>query len=162
MLHAGFTMIELIVVILLVGIMAVTFGPKMMGSSSFDEFGYRSELRSAIAYAQKSAIAARRYVCVDIAASAATFTMLSTEPESVASIACDRNLRLPKGRSSCSGNPAHQICPPAGVSAGTASWVFDPLGRPVNTAKVVLTSALSIGVTNQTALTVEAETGYVH
>ena len=149
-------------VLIVVGILAATVAPKMFGPSTFDEFGYQAELRSAIAFAQKRAIAARRFVCVSIGGSEATFSLLTTEPESVgATITCDQDLALPKGRSSCSGNPSHKICPPAGVTAGTASWVFDPLGRPLNSSKAVLTSNLSIAVTNQPAITVEAETGYV-
>lgn len=160
---AGFTMVELIVVIVLTGILAITVAPKMFGANMADEFGYQAELRSAIAYAQKTSIAARRFICVDVAASGATFTMLPTEPEAVgASVSCTQPLDLPKVRASCSGNPANRICPPSGVSSGTASWVFDPLGRPMNSSRVALTSALSLSVTNQPAITVEAETGYVH
>ena len=42
--QAGFTLIELIVVIILIAIMAVTVLPKFLTSSGFEEYTYRDEL----------------------------------------------------------------------------------------------------------------------
>jgi MSHA pilin protein MshC len=160
--HLGFTTTELVVVILLAGILMATVAPKMFGASSFDEFGYRAELQSVIAYAQKTAIAARRYVCVAVTPGEATVTLLPDEPESTgATLACTQAVTLSKARRSCVGNPVNTICPPAGVVTGTASWIFDPLGRPINATKTALTAATSITVTNQAPIVVEAESGYV-
>jgi MSHA pilin protein MshC len=158
----GFTTIELVVVILLAGILVATVAPKLLGTSSFDEFGYRAELQSVIAYAQKTAIAARRYVCVAVTPGDATVTLLPDEPETAgATLACTQPVTLPKARRSCAGNPVNTICPPSGVVTSTASWVFDPLGRPINASKLVLTAATSITVTNQAPIVIEAESGYV-
>ena len=40
----GFTLIELVLVIILLGILAATVAPKMLGSNGFEEYGYRSEV----------------------------------------------------------------------------------------------------------------------
>ncbi|MDX2367505.1 MAG: prepilin-type N-terminal cleavage/methylation domain-containing protein [Colwellia sp.] len=42
--HKGFTLIELIVVIILIAIMAVTVIPKFLSSKGFEEYTYRDEL----------------------------------------------------------------------------------------------------------------------
>lgn len=144
---AGFTITELVVVIVIVGILAAVVVPRWSGSTGFEERGFRDEVAAALRYAQKSAIAARRGVCVSFST-----TTLSAAMDSAF------------GANDCS----IPLVGPAGVAlsvvaSGDASFVgapatlrFDSLGRP--------DSGLNLGFTNlsELPLVVEAETGYVH
>ncbi|NNF16323.1 MAG: prepilin-type N-terminal cleavage/methylation domain-containing protein [Gammaproteobacteria bacterium] len=53
----GFTLVELVLVITLVGILAVVAAPRFFNNSTFDERGYRDEIGAALRYAQKVAVA---------------------------------------------------------------------------------------------------------
>jgi MSHA pilin protein MshC len=57
-------MIELIVVMIIVGIMAVTVLPRMSLLGGFESAGFRDQTVAILRYAQKSALAQRRVVCV--------------------------------------------------------------------------------------------------
>lgn len=59
----GFTMVELIVVMVLLGIVAAVGVPKLMGSNSFAPLALRDEIESGLRYAQKTAVGHRRLVC---------------------------------------------------------------------------------------------------
>lgn len=54
--NKGFTIIELVLVIVLMGILAVTVAPKMFDSSGFDEYTYQAEIISILRSAQLRAM----------------------------------------------------------------------------------------------------------
>lgn len=144
----GFTMVELIVTMIVIGIMAVSILPRMDLLRGFDEIGYRDQVRATLEYARKSAVAQRRNVRVTLAGSTVAVTIDNDIPEGGAAGTFGRALALP-------GINANSFAAPAGVALTPDTvLVFDPLGRP--SAGAVL--AVS-GVGN---ITVEAETGYVH
>jgi len=53
----GYTLIELVVVIIILGVIAAISGPKFFGTKTFSERGYADEVASAMRYAQKVAVA---------------------------------------------------------------------------------------------------------
>jgi MSHA pilin protein MshC len=59
----GFTMVELIVVMVLMGILAAIGIPKIMGNSSFSPLALHDQILTAMRYAQKTAVSHRRVVC---------------------------------------------------------------------------------------------------
>ena len=61
---AGFTLVELIVVLAVVGILAVVAIAKFANRKGFDTQGFFDSAQSAVRYAQKEAIAKRRNVCL--------------------------------------------------------------------------------------------------
>jgi len=162
----GFTLIELIMVMVLAGILAVVVLPKF-NSTALPERGFHDAVWSTIAHARRMAVASRRYICVTVTggtgnSATVAVTRDATDPESVASVNCSSPLPLPAPDSSCAAT--HMVCAPRGVTlGGTASLVFDPLGRLVNSGspKTVAASAAAITISNQSDVTVQAETGYV-
>lgn len=62
--HAGFTMVELIIVMILMGILAAIGAARFFNRSGFDTASYAEQVRAMARYAQKLAIAQNRNVFV--------------------------------------------------------------------------------------------------
>ena len=63
----GFTMVELITVMVLLGVLAAIAIPKLMGDNITEAAVYGDKVVSALRLAQKSAVAKRRVVCLTTA-----------------------------------------------------------------------------------------------
>ena len=159
----GFTLVELVVILIVVGILAVAVIPRLFGNE-FAERGFHDGVKAAIQHARKVAVGSRRYVCVTVAANGVTLTLDPTLPEAnAAAVACGAALNLPVPQPNCLAN---QVCAPAGVvlavvAPGLANFNFDPLGRPVGANKAVLAAATTITVTNQPNIVVQPDSGGV-
>lgn len=161
---SGFTLVELITILVLVGILAVAAMPRFFGTT-FDERGFHDGVKAAVQHARRVAVASRRYVCVTTTSGAGVagnvaLTIDPTLPESASgAVACVTPLALPVPRPApCAANA---VCAPNSVTVGGANVIFDPLGRSVTTARSVQAAALAITITNQPNVTVQAETGLV-
>ena len=143
----GFTIVELVVTIAILGLIAAVVGPRFIGRDAFASRGFYDEAQSVVRYAQKTAIAWRRpvYVCV-------TATVVSAG--SVAG--CGTLLVHPAT------GAALTTTAPSGVTLTPVSFGFDGAGRP--SPNVQVTVAISSTIANDPArsIVVEAETGYVH
>ena len=60
----GFSMVELITVMVLIGVLAAIGIPRLMGGNSINAVVFGDQVASAMRTAQKSAVAKRRIVCV--------------------------------------------------------------------------------------------------
>ena len=150
----GFTLIELIMVIVLMGVLAVFAGPKIFNSDDFNARGFHDETLAFLRYAQKTAIAQRRTVCVTFSGNTSASLRIAS---AAATPSCNTDLRGPKGD-----NPG-TITAKAGVaySAAPGNFNFDGLGQPVDsTGALVATQTIQIG--NAANVMVEAGTGFVH
>ena len=55
----GFTLVELVIVMTVIGILAVTLGPRFFTQSVFSQRGYADELAAALRFAQKAAVSSQ-------------------------------------------------------------------------------------------------------
>jgi MSHA pilin protein MshC len=71
---AGFTLVELVMIIVILGIIAVFAIPRM-DTSGYRAVEFRDKVVSALRYAQKTATSHRRMVCVAFTASSVALTI---------------------------------------------------------------------------------------
>ena len=166
----GFTLTELVIIIIIVGIMAAVAMPRFFGRE-FDERGFRDGVKAAIQHARHMATASRRFVCVTNtggvgAAASVTLTMDTRVPEGneANAVACASGgstvtVALPGGLRGCAANA---VCAPTGIALGGDSVIFDPLGRLVSAAKAVgVAATITVQSDPTLTITVQPETGWV-
>ena len=160
--ESGFTLVELVVILIVTGILAVAVVPRFFGNE-FEERGFHDGLKAALQHARHMAIASRRYVCVTntngAGAGAMVTVMMDTNlPEAgTAPVNCTVAVDLPATRQGCAANA---VCAPNGVALGGGGVIFDPLGRSVTNGKA-LAAVVTLTVSNEANITVQPETGWV-
>lgn len=116
----------------IIGVLALAVAPRFFGNDVFQERGAADQVKAALRYGQKIAIAQRRDVSVQISAAA--------NP--------DCGTQLAGGNVNCVVSNRVAVAP--------RTVTFNALGQPVPNA------ADSITVGAAYTITIEAETGYVH
>jgi prepilin-type N-terminal cleavage/methylation domain-containing protein len=150
----GFTMAELIVVLIIIGILAVVALPRLDQSQGFGATSFRDRVAAALRFAQKSAVAHRRLVCAAAAADRLTLAV----DGSFGAGTCAMALAGPDGA-----NPA-ALSPSASVtltSAPAGPLYFQPSGSVTSDALGNAPTSFTLTVTGQAAITVNGTTGYV-
>lgn len=152
----GFTLVELVVVIVLVAILAAVAIPRL-NTRAFDTVGFYQEVLSSVRYAQKEAVAKRRVVCVTLNAGSVSLRFAKTPGV----FTCDTDLTSPRGVS------PFTVTAPGGVtlssSPAVSGFFFDALGRPFDSSTTSSPQrTLSITGDGTKTFVIEAETGYVH
>lgn len=153
----GFTLIELVMVMVILGVLAAVAAPRIFNISGFNARGFHDQTLAYLHFAQKSAVAQRRTVCVNFTATSLTLTMASAADTANCGVAA--SLVGPSGES-----PVVLTAPGVSFSAQPgAAFGFDGLGQPIATDGTALTSSLVFQVGGAVAsITVEPYTGYVH
>ena len=151
---AGFTLIELIAVMVIIGILSVVAGPRFFDQEIFAQRGFADEAKSALRYAQKLAIASG---CnVDFALTSDGYRVRRWRGGS------DCNDR--KGTLSTVTRPGGDpfaSAPPAGITVPTFEIFFDAIGRPRQLADGSLYATAQSVLVGPHQISVQAESGLV-
>jgi len=147
----GFTLPELVMTIVIIGILIAVTAPRFVSWKGFASRGSYDEAQAVVRFAQKTAVAWRRpiYVCVSA-------TVISATSNSDCTTAPVQH--------PITGAPLKSTAT-AGVtlsSSAGASFSFDGLGRPIPNAAVTITLTSTIADDPARQIVVESETGYVH
>ncbi len=134
---SGFTLVELIVVILITGILSISIAPRFFGVSSYEDRKAMDELLTALRYTQQMAMNRGGNIRLDLESDRYTIELTDNTP-----------LRSPDGM------PYPKIF--VGVTSSTPNLIeYDRLGRRVPNIQI----DLNIG---SKTIRIEQETGYAH
>jgi len=142
--EGGFTIIELVVVVMVLGILAAVVGPRFFDRKVFDERLFFEESVSAVRYAQKLAVASGCLTQVSLGAGGYHLRRAAN----CTSGAFSAEVQGPDGQT-----PFANTEVPAGVSVSTTNFpvVFDSQGRPSGAASATI-GAFTFSVTAETGL----------
>ncbi len=148
--QAGFTLIELVVVLVILGVLAAVAAPRFFDSTAFLQRGYYEELAMALKYSQKLAVASGCPVRVTFAAGS-----YQARQQAAQSGSCDlTDATWPTGVQLADGQMLAGTSPGGVTTAPAITVIFDPLGR----TNLGADQTISVG---PFVLTVLANSGFV-
>lgn len=148
----GITLVELVMVMVILGLLAVVVLPKLSETSTFRASAFRTEVVAALRYAQKTAVSHRRLVCASLTATSVTLTISKT----YGSTSCDASLPGPDG------NDAYAISSSNLIASGTGMIYFQSSGTLSSDAAGASVSDYTIAVTGMPSISIAGSTGYVN
>lgn len=90
----GFTMVELITILMILGILAVVALPRLESADSFRDVEFRDRAIASLRYAHKTAASHRRLVCVTLSPTTLQLKIDNSTPKDSS---CDVDLAIPGG-----------------------------------------------------------------
>jgi MSHA pilin protein MshC len=155
--QGGFSLVELITVMVVLGILSAVALPRITNNSAFVGAAFNADVVSALRYAQKSAVSHRRLVCATLTPTTVTLSIAALNPATT----CGTALSSPDGAPYQSKDASIQaIANP--VLAGPL--YFQPSGTITSDgAGLSIYSAVIITITGRptTPINVQGATGYV-
>ncbi|MHB8471489.1 MAG: GspH/FimT family pseudopilin [Gammaproteobacteria bacterium] len=147
---SGFTLIELIIVIVITGILASVAAPRFFERTAFDERGYYEDTLAALRYAQKLAVASGCEVQVTITATSYTLNQHATN---CTTGPFTRDVFNPGNP----GAPYSKTAPASLRMTPAQTFIFNGLGKSNAPASITLS-----GSADTRTINVVAETGFVY
>lgn len=147
----GFSVIELVIVIVLISIVSIFALPRLFNQSAFDEVGFHLDLLNALRYGQKNAIATGCDVQVTISVAGPSYVLnyrSGGTNTTCGTGAFTDPVPHPQGQGGFMGTTSADV-----VLSSNLNIIFDSAGTP--------SSGGSLTVGSKT-ITVEPVTGYVH
>ena len=149
----GFTLPELLIVMILAGILAAFVIPKLDAIMGVRTDAWRDQLTAALRYAQKTAVSHRRLVCLDVANTSITLRIASSR----AAADCDTDLAGPGGSSEFGSSGSSNVT----VSVSPAGRLyFQADGRVTTDAAGTSTPTRTFTIPGANSLVLYGETGY--
>ena len=149
----GYTLVELVTIMILLGILAVVALPNLDQAQGFGASGFKDRVAASLRFAQKSAVAHRRMVCATVAANGLTLTVDSA----FGAGDCKNPLAGSDGA-------AAALSPSATVTltaAPVGPLYFQPSGAVTSDTAGTAPTSYTLTVSDQTPITVNGATGYV-
>lgn len=152
----GFTIVELVTVMVVLGILAAIAVPRLGQLDAFTSSAFRNEVLSALHHAQKSAVSHRRLVCATVNAQSVQL-QIAVNPGDQACGANARPYPSPDGTPYTShGNERAQNGPLVGVPL-----FFQPTGEISTDGAGTVFASGAISISGQRNITVDGSTGHV-
>ena len=157
----GFTMVELIMVMVMVGVLAAIGIPRLMGGNTTGAMVFGDQVASALRHAQASAVAHRRLVCVGLTARTVVLSIRTafTVPSATETTPCGTPLKgVDNGMYDSTDSTVSMIDAPAQLyfqPDGTISGA--PAGTPLGQVRI----KIALDGQTQRIIVAEGSTGYV-
>ena len=150
--QTGFTLVELVMVIVMVGILSITALPKFFDKNIYAERAFFDDTLNAVRYAQKLAIATGCNVQVSISSNSYTLMRQGDSSSTSCPGGSTYSLAVPhpgSGASSYSGTESGVT-----LTSSVSSFIFNALGS--------VSTNVTLTVNGSRTISVIAETGFVY